>query len=104
MVTTKLKDLDTSREHFVRPPVNHIVIDFDLTNDQGEKSLEKNIDAAEQWPCTYCETSRSGNGLHLHYIYDGDPGKLANVYAPGSRRGPAKRLCVAERAFALTIW
>lgn len=82
-VTTKLKELDTSKEHFVRPPVNHIVVDFDLKNDQGEKSLEANIDAAEQWPRTYCETSRSGNGLHLHYVYDGDPTELANVYSSG---------------------
>ena len=40
-----LKDIDTSKIHYVRPPKNHIVIDFDL---------------------------KDKNGLHLHYIYNGD--------------------------------
>ena len=30
--TTTLKDLDTSRLHYVRIPLNHIVIDFDIKN------------------------------------------------------------------------
>ena len=34
---------------YVRPPENHIVIDFDLKDD-----------------------NKSGAGVHLHYIYDGD--------------------------------
>lgn len=79
-VTTTLKDLDTHELHWVRVPENHIVIDFDLRGDDGEKSLGKNIEAARIFPETYAETSKSGNGLHLHYIYDGDPSKLKNLY------------------------
>lgn len=77
----KLSDLDTSRLHFVKLPENHIVIDFDIRGDDGEKSLEKNILAAEGLPRTYAEVSKSGSGLHLHYIYDGDVNKLSNVYS-----------------------
>ena len=79
-VTTTLKDLDTHELHWVQVPENHIVIDFDLRGDDGEKSLEKNLEAARAFPETYAETSKSGNGLHLHYIYDGDPSKLKNLY------------------------
>lgn len=79
-VTTTLKDLDTHELHWVQVPENHIVIDFDLRGDDGEKSLEKNLEAARAFPKTYAETSKSGNGLHLHYIYDGDPSKLKNLY------------------------
>lgn len=79
-VTTTLKDIDTHELHWVRVPENHIVIDFDLRGDDGEKSLEKNLEAARIFPETYAETSKSGNGLHLHYIYDGDPSKLKNLY------------------------
>lgn len=79
-VTTTLKDLDTHELHWVRVPENHIIIDFDLRGDDGEKSLEKNLEAARAFPETYAETSKSGNGLHLHYIYDGDPSKLKNLY------------------------
>ena len=79
-VTTTLKDLDTSRLHYVQPPLNHIVIDFDITNEKGEKDIEKNLEAASQWPPTYAEFSKSGRGLHLHYIYDGDPETLSRIY------------------------
>lgn len=79
-VTTTLKELDTHELHWVQVPENHIVIDFDLRGDDGEKSLEKNLEAARAFPKTYAETSKSGNGLHLHYIYDGDPSKLKNLY------------------------
>lgn len=80
-VKTMLSDLDTSRVHYVRVPKNHIVIDFDLKDANGEKSLEKNLEAAKQFPPTYAETSKSGKGLHLHYIYEGDVSKLARLYA-----------------------
>lgn len=82
-VTTKLSDINTKKLHYVRPPKNHIVIDFDLKNDKGEKSLEKNLEAASQWPSTYAEFSKGGAGIHLHYIYDGDPEKLSRVYSDG---------------------
>lgn len=81
-VTTKLKDLDTSKMHYVRVPANHIVIDFDLKDENGEKSLEKNLEAAARFPKTYAELSKSGSGVHLHYIYTGDPEKLSRVYLP----------------------
>lgn len=81
-VTTTLKDLDTSKLHYVRVPENHIVIDFDIPDDHGEKSLERNLEEAAKWPETYAELSKSGKGIHLHYIYDGDPTKLADTQAP----------------------
>lgn len=78
--STTLGKLDTSRLHYLKVPVNHIVIDFDLKNDSGEKDLKLNIEAAMKWPRTYSEVSRSGKGLHLHYIYTGDPEKLSCIY------------------------
>lgn len=81
-VKTHLCDINTSRLHYVKPPINHIVIDFDLTDENGNKSLAANINAAKDFPPTYAEVSKSGQGLHLHYIYDGDVSELAFVYAP----------------------
>lgn len=83
VVSTTLKDLDTSKEHFVKVPENHIVIDFDLTDKDGKKSAERNLEAASSWPSTYAEYSKSGNGIHLHYNYEGDPGELARLYEDG---------------------
>lgn len=82
-VTTKLKDIDTTELHYVMVPSNHIVIDFDLRDENGEKSLAKNIAAAEHWPPTYTEVSKSGHGVHLHYKYDGDVEELDPIYAEG---------------------
>lgn len=82
-VGTRLSDLDTHKLHYVRVPENHIVIDFDLTDENGEKSLEKNIEAASKWPKTYAELSKSGKGIHLHYIYNGDVSKLSRIYEDG---------------------
>lgn len=79
-VTTKLSDLDTSRVHFVRVPENHIVIDFDIPDENGNKSFERNLAEASKWPPTYAELSKSGAGIHLHYIYTGDVSKLSQVY------------------------
>jgi hypothetical protein len=79
-VTTKLSDLDTSKLHFVKVPENHIVIDFDLKGDDGKKSFEKNLAEASKWPATYAELSKSGGGIHLHYIYTGDVTKLSRIY------------------------
>ena len=80
-VKTTLKDIDTSKVHYVKIPENHIVIDFDLKDETGKKSFEKNLEAASKWPTTYAELSKSGSGIHLHYIYKGDATKLARVYA-----------------------
>jgi hypothetical protein len=82
-VTTHISDLDTTNLHYVIGPANHIVIDFDLKDDKGEKSAEKNMEAASKWPPTYAEYSKSQAGLHLHYIYEGDASKLANLYEDG---------------------
>ena len=79
-VTTKLSDLDTSKVHFVRVPDNHIVIDFDIPDENGNKSFEKNLAEASKWPPTYAELSKSGAGIHLHYIYTGDVTKLSQNY------------------------
>ena len=79
-VKTKLKHIDTHKLHYVRVPTNHIVIDLDIRDEKGEKSLDKNLEYATRFPQTYVETSKSGNGLHLHYIYDGDVTKLDYVY------------------------
>lgn len=80
-VSTTLKDIDTSKLHYVKVPENHIVIDFDIPDENGNKSLERNLEAASKWPPTYGELSKSGNGVHLHYIYTGDPKKLSSVYS-----------------------
>ena len=80
-VSTKLSEIDTSKLHYVRVPANHIVIDFDLTGDDGEKSFDLNLKEASKWPKTYAELSKSGKGIHLHYIYTGDPEKLSRLYS-----------------------
>ena len=80
-VKTTLKDINTNKIHYVKIPENHIVIDFDLKDETGKKSFEKNLEAASKWPTTYAELSKSGSGIHLHYIYKGDATKLSRVYA-----------------------
>ena len=80
-VETTLKELDTHKVHYVKIPENHIVIDFDIKDEDGNKSYEKNLEAASKWPKTYSELSKSGAGIHLHYIYTGDVTKLSRVYA-----------------------
>lgn len=82
--TTKLRDLETSQEHFVTVPTQHIVIDFDLKNTTGEKDLHLNLKAASGWPPTYAEVSRGGQGLHLHYNYVGDVDQLASSGGGGA--------------------
>lgn len=79
-VKTKLAALDTSKLHYVKVPENHIVIDFDITDETGNKSFERNVEEASKWPPTYAELSKSGAGIHLHYIYAGDPAKLSRIY------------------------
>lgn len=80
-VTTTLDDINTKELHYVKIPENHIVIDFDIPDENGEKSLERNVEEASKWPPTYAEFSKSGKGVHLHYIYTGDPKKLSAIYA-----------------------
>lgn len=82
-VDTTLADIDTKKLHYVKVPVNHIVIDFDLKDENGKKSAEKNLNEANKWPPTYGEFSKGGQGVHLHYIYDGDVDSLSRVYSEG---------------------
>ena len=74
---TVLRDIDTRRLHYVRAPLNHVVIDFDIYNEKGEKDRALCLEEANKWPNTYVELSKGG-GVHLHYIYTGDPLKLAD--------------------------
>lgn len=80
-VKTKLSDLDTREIHYVRVPENHIVIDFDIPDENGNKSYELNLEAASKWPPTYAELSKSRAGIHLHYLYQGDPTLLERLYS-----------------------
>jgi hypothetical protein len=82
-VETHLSDINTSLLHYVILPENHIVIDFDLADENGEKSQILNLEAASMWPPTYAEYSKSQKGIHLHYFYDGDVSKLASHYSDG---------------------
>lgn len=79
-VKSVLSELNTFDLHYVKVPENHIVIDFDITDRDGNKSFEKNLEEASKWPATYAELSKSGAGIHLHYIYSGDVTKLSRVY------------------------
>lgn len=79
-VKTVLSSLDTSRLHYVKVPWTHIVIDFDIPGPDGKKSFERNLVEANKWPPTYAELSKSGAGIHLHYIYTGDPSTLSRIF------------------------
>lgn len=79
-VKKKLSSIDTSKLHYVKVPENHIVIDFDIPDKDGNKSFELNLKEASKWPPTYAELSKSGQGIHLHYIYAEDPAKLSRIY------------------------
>lgn len=79
---TVLADIQTAELHYVRVPENLVVIDFDLKDPvTGEKSYERNLEAASKWPKTYAELSKSGKGIHLHYFYTGDVNVLDPIYA-----------------------
>jgi hypothetical protein len=77
---TKLSSLDQTRLHYIRVPEKLVVIDFDIPDKNNEKDLKANLKAAESWPPTYLELSKSGKGVHLHYWYDGDVSKLARIF------------------------
>ena len=82
-VESTLSQLEPTELHYVKVPEHHIVIDFDLTDEDGEKDLTVNLAAARNWLPTYTETSKSGKGLHLHYFYSGDVTELASVFDTG---------------------
>ena len=78
---TFLENINPRKLHYVMIPENVIVIDFDIKDPvTGEKSFKLNAEAASKWPETYAELSKSGEGIHLHYIYNGDPKELSNIY------------------------
>lgn len=79
-VKTRLSSINTRKLHYVKVPENHIVIDFDIKGKDGKKSFERNLEEASKWPATYAELSKSGAGIHLHYIYTGDTSKLSRIY------------------------
>lgn len=78
-VRSTLAKINTRRLHYVKVPENHVVIDFDIKDESGNKSFEKNLAEASKWPPTYAELSKSGAGIHLHYIYTGDVSKLSRI-------------------------
>ena len=80
-VKTRLANINTHKVHYVKVPENHIVIDFDLKDENGKKSFSKNLEAASKFPPTYAELSKGGEGIHLHYIYTGDVTKLSRLFA-----------------------
>lgn len=80
MVKRTLSKIDTKKLHYVKVPENHIVIDFDIPDKDGNKCFQRNLEEASKWPATYAELSKSGAGVHLHYIYTGDVTKLSRVY------------------------
>lgn len=77
---TVLRDIDPSKVHYVKVPENLIVIDFDIRDKDGKKDFNANLAAASKWPQTYAELSKSGGGIHLHYLYEGDVSKLSRLY------------------------
>ena len=80
-VKTTLCDLNTTKLHYVKTPEEIICLDFDIKDETGEKSFEKNLEAASKFPPTYAELSKSGQGIHLHYIYTGgDPKDLSRIF------------------------
>ena len=81
-VKKTLKEINNKVVHYVKVPLQHIVIDFDIKDSDGNKSMSENLKAASCFPETYAECSKSGNGIHLHYIYDGDVTKLSRIYSP----------------------
>lgn len=81
---TTLKDLDTSKVHHLLPPDStYITMDFDIYGEDGEKNFDLNLAAAEKFPPTYAEVSKSGSGIHLEYKYTGgDPDELSRIFGP----------------------
>lgn len=79
---TRLRDIDTTRTHYVQGFSEQlIVVDFDFKGPGGKKDMRANLKAASEWPATYAEFSNSGAGIHLHYWYDGDVSKLSSLYS-----------------------
>ncbi len=80
---TQLKDLDTSKTHYVKCPLLMIHMDFDKKDETGKKNFLLNAKAAAAYPETYAELSKGGEGIHTTYYYDGDPDDLMRIVEPG---------------------
>lgn len=78
--TTTLADINTHLLHYVKVPENLITIDFDIKNEKGEKDYNLNFEEALKWPQTYAELSQSGQGIHLHYYYNGNINELRKIF------------------------
>ena len=103
-VKEKLTDILTTQVHYVKVPLNHIVLDLDIKDPKtGKKSLELCIKKILELslPPTYVETSKSGGGLHLHYIYDGDPALLDSYYHDEAHDEPNVEIKVFKGKMAL---
>lgn len=76
-----LSMLDTHRLHYLLTPWNLITVDFDIPDETGKKNFELNRQAIIDYglPPTYAELSKSGQGIHLEYYYDGDISKLSST-------------------------
>ena len=81
--STALKDINTRELHYAMLPKDHIVIDFDLKNEKGEKDVKLNLKEASLYPPTYAEFSKSGGGIHLHYNYTGNVDELSFIIKEG---------------------
>lgn len=91
---TYLKDINPYNLHYVRPPTNIVMVDFDLRDENNNKDFQKNYDATLSWYETYAEVSKSGGGIHLIYTTTQDlnlidpypePGIEVKVYKPDSK-------------------
>ena len=80
---TQLKDLDTSKTHYVKCPMIMVHVDLDKKDTEGKKNFLLNAKAASEFPKTYAELSKGGQGIHLTYYYDGDPDTLSRVIDEG---------------------
>ena len=79
-VRTKLSALDTSKLHYVKLRKTTSSSTLIFRTSRARKSFERNLAEASKWPATYAEVSKSGCGIHLHYIYSGDPARLSRIY------------------------
>lgn len=81
-VETTMSSIVSTELHYVKLPHNHIVIDLDCKNLSGGKDRDINFAKIRELglPPTYGEFSKSGEGIHLHYIFAGcDPSLLTNL-------------------------
>lgn len=73
-VTTKLKDLNTRKTHYVQMKPQMIQIDCDKKDMNGNKNFKLNVMAIKKLglPPSYAERSKGGEGIHVAYYWDGN--------------------------------